>query len=322
MKYIIKKIADEREIEDIYSKFIKFSPQKNIFCSKEILRYFFKDLDLYIICKNDKIKSFVYLLKNKNNFIVSEPFIYSGIINQPQLDMKNCRYNNEVFKLNELIINEIFSIYAKIDINLPLNFLDTRPFLWFNYGLKNKKKFIVSPCYTSIINIGSKNHNEVFSEIDDTKRRDINNALNDKNYKISNEIDLTLIKRFYEDTMKKNKGNYSSYAFNKIFDFIKSQTNNKKIIQSTIFYLDKPIYSVLFLNDDVSSCYLYGSGDVEIKNRYAGTLALWKAIEQSIDRKLNFIDMEGINSPLRGEYKINFGGKIISYFNIKIGAIN
>ena len=316
MKYNIKKISNKNEIEKIYSNFIKFSSQKNIFCSKEILEFFFNDLDLYSIYKNDKIKSFVYLLKDKNNFIVSEPFIYSGIINHPKLNMKNSRYNNEVFKINELIVNEIFKNYENINLNLSPNFLDARPFLWFNYEKHDKKKFLVTPCYTSIIDIQSKGPEDVFNEIDDVKRRDINKVLKDKNYKVTNQINLPLIKRFYEDTMKKNKGNFNNYAFNKIFDFMETQINKDKIIQTTVYYFEKPIYSVLFLNDDNASCYLYGSGDVEIKNRYAGSLALWKAIEQSLDKKLSFIDLEGINSPHRGEYKLNFGGNIKDYYNI------
>lgn len=316
MKYNIKKISNKNEIENVYSNFIKFSSQKNIFCSKEILEFFFNDLDLYSIYKNDKIKSFVYLLKDKNNFIISEPFIYSGIINHPKINMKNSRYNNEVFKINELIINEIFNNYENINLNLSPNFLDARPFLWFNYGKHDKKKFLVTPCYTSIIDIKSKEPIDVFNEIDDVKRRDINKVLKDKNYKVTNQINLPLIKRFYEDTMKKNKGNFNKYAFNKIFDFMETQINKDKIIQTTVYYFEKPIYSVLFLSDDNASCYLYGSGDVEIKNRYAGSLALWKAIEQSLDKKLSFIDLEGINSPYRGEYKLNFGGNIKDYYNI------
>ncbi|MAD56991.1 MAG: hypothetical protein CMK44_00280 [Porticoccus sp.] len=179
-----------------------------------------------------------------------------------------------------------------------------------------KKKILVTPCYTSIIDIQSKEPKDVFNEIDDVKRRDINKVLKDKNYKVTNQINLPLIKRFYEDTMKKNKGNFNNYAFNKIFDFMETQINKDKIIQTTVYYFEKPIYSVLFLNDDNASCYLYGSGDVEIKNRYAGSLALWKAIEQSLDKKLSFIDLEGINSPHRGEYKLNFGGNITNYYNI------
>jgi len=318
LKYNITKISNKNEIDDIYSNFIRLSSQKNIFCSKEILKFFFSDLDLYAIYKNDRIKSFVYLFKDKNNFVKSEPFIYSGIINQPKLNMKNSRYNNEIFKINELVINKIFSNYKDININLPLNFLDVRPFLWFNYGEENKKKFLITPSYTSIIDIESKEQSEVFNEIDDVKRRDINKVLNDKNYKVSTQINLPLIKKFYENTMKKNKGSFNNYAFDKIFNFIETQVNEEKVIQTTTYYLEKPIYSVLFLNNEESSCYLYGSGDIEIKNRYAGSLALWKAIEQSIDKKLCFIDLEGINSPHRGEYKLNFGGNIKSYYNVCI----
>ena len=230
--------------------------------------------------------------------------------------MKSARYNNEVFKINELIVNEIFSKYKKISLNLPFNFIDTRPFLWFNYGKVKEKKFHVTPSYTSIIDIDSKDKEEIFSEIDDVKKRDIKKALSDKDYKISNKFNLALMKHFYENTMKKNNGLFDRNALTKIFDFIKRQNDKGKVIQVTTYYLEKPIYSVLFLNDDSSSCYLYGSGDIEIKNRYAGSLALWKAIEKSLDLKLSYIDLEGINSPYRGEYKLNFGGNIQTYYNI------
>lgn len=316
MKYNINKIIDINQLGYIYENFIKFSPQKNVFCSLEILKFFFDDLDLFTVCKNDKIKSFLYLFKNGDNHIVSEPFIYSGIINHPKLNMKTSRYNNEVFKLNELVVNEILSLYNVINFNLPLNFIDVRPFLWFNYGKVYGKKFTITPCYTSIIDIKLRNRDEVFNEIDDVKKRDIKNSLNNHEYKVSDEINISLIKNFYKNTMIKNKGDYDFYAFKKIFDFIEDQKKKDRVIQTTTYYKNKPIYSVLFLNDDVSSCYLYGSGDVEIKNRYAGSLALWKAIEKSINMKLSYIDLEGINSPFRGEYKLNFGGNIQGYFNI------
>ena len=230
--------------------------------------------------------------------------------------MKLARYNNELFKINELIVNEIISRYPSTNFNLPLNFLDTRPFLWFNYGEEIKKKFLVTPQYTSIINIKNKNKDEVFSEIDDVKKRDIKKVIQDKKYTVSNQINLNLIKEFYINTMRKNKGTFDEYAFAKIINFMKTQVNKDKVIQTTTFYMEKPIYSVIFLNDKKSSCYLYGSGDINIKNRYAGTLALWKAIEQTINKKLDFIDLEGINSPYRGEYKQNFGGLTKEYFNI------
>lgn len=318
MKYTIKKIINLNDINEIYSKFLQYSEQNNLFCSEEILKFFFNSLDLYIILKNDKIKSFIYLYKNKFGELISEPFIYSGIINQPRFSMKNSRYNNEVFKINNLIVNEILSNYKSININLPLNFTDTRPFLWFNYNETKKRKFTVTPRYTSLINLSYKDKDSIFNEIDDVKRRDIRKGLIDKNYEVSHKINLNLIKKFYVETMNKNNGDFDKFSFERIFEFIATQVKKDKIIQSTTYFKGKPLYSVLFLINDLFGTYLYGCGDLKIKDRLAGSLALWKAIDLSIDKKLKLIDLEGINSPSRGEYKLYFGGNIECYYHIKM----
>ena len=82
--------------------------------------------------------------------------------------------------------------------------------------------------------------------------------------------------------MKKNKGSYDAQAFEKIFKFIEIQATDRKVTQTTTYYFKKPIYSVLFLNDDISACYLYGSGDVEIKNRYAGSSLYGKQLKYQL----------------------------------------
>ena len=116
--------------------------------------------------------------------------------------------------------------------------------------------------------------------------------------------------------MQKNKGNFDSIALNKIFEFMQIQAKANKLIQTTTYFQEKPIYSVLFIHDETMSCYLYGAGEVEVKNRYAGSLALWSAIEASLKKDLSFVDLEGINSPYRGEYKLCFGGNIESYYKV------
>ena len=105
-------------------------------------------------------------------------------------------------------------------------------------------------------------------------------------------------------------------SLNKIFDFIHLQSKSNYVIQTTTFFNDEPLYSVLFLHDDRTSCYLYGAGNIDIKNRYAGSLALWNAIKQASHKKLKRIDLEGINSPFRGEYKLCFGGNIENYYRV------
>ena len=61
-----------------------------------------------------------------------------------------------------------------------------------------------------------------------------------------------------------------------------------------------------------------GLWDPDIRDRIGGTYSLWKAIERCHSEKINLIDLEGVNSPQRGSFKLNFGGVIKNYFKIKI----
>ena len=58
----------------------------------------------------------------------------------------------------------------------------------------------------------------------------------------------------------------------------------------------------------------------KIKNRLAGTYCAWKSNERCINENMNTIDLEGVNSPNRGSFKITFGGYLKNYYNIKVNS--
>ena len=295
--------------------FEKDSPQSSIFSSIELLENFKKNLDLYSINKGSELKSLVYLLKEKKN-IISDPLIYSGMLFSPQKKQKNCRYLAEKFKLTEVFIEEILKKYSNIDLNLHYNFEDIRPFLWFNYNLSNKPKYIVDVRYTALIEIENKTINEIFENFDDVKQRDIKKC--DKNVDISfdNKTNIELLKKFYEKTMKKNKGEFSKNNLIKMVNFMKQADNNDKGFQTNVYFKNKPVYSIFFSLHQKTACFLY-AGETNHKDRLSGTYCLWKAIEYC-QKKINSIDLEGINSPLRGSFKITFGGSLKNYYNLRI----
>ena len=86
-KYCIKKLKNL----DNWKNFEQNSPQSNIFSSKEFLEDFEKNIDLYSISKGSELKCLVYFFR-KDNEVLSDPLIYSGILFGPQKNQKNCRY--------------------------------------------------------------------------------------------------------------------------------------------------------------------------------------------------------------------------------------
>ena len=313
-KYKISKISDY----DLWNKFEVNSPQSSIYSSIESIQTFKKNLDLFSISKGEEIKCIIYLYVEEKKIITSTPLIYSGILFEPQKKQKKSRYLLEKFKLTEIFINEILNQYKAIDINLHYNVEDIRPFLWFNYHEPNKPKFKTEVKYTSLINLKNKSLEDLFKDLDDVKQRDIRKVIKDNNYKINYDFDLDILKKLYIKTMKKNNPNFSDKNFDKILSFLEKIFLSKKAFQTNLFFENKIIYCNFFSYYNNIACYLFGAGDVDVKERLGGTYSLWKSIEKCHSKKVSCIDLEGVNSPQRGSFKINFGGDLSNYYKIML----
>ena len=80
---------------------------------------------------------------------------------------------------------------------------------------------------------------------------------------------------------------------------------------------NKIIYMVINCIDSKRGYYLFGAGNKKSDSRYGGTLAFWDSFKiLARDYGICQIDMEGVNSPRRGWFKLSFGGSLKSYYQI------
>ena len=310
-KYKISKVDDY----DLWEKFENESPQSSIYSSVESIKLFKKNLNLYSISKGAQIKSLIYLYVDKK-IILSEPLIYSGLLFQPQRQQKNCRYIAEKFRLTEIFIDHILKEYKNLEINLHYNIKDVRAFQWFNYHELNKPKFKTEIRYTSLINLKNKLLEDIFKNLDDVKQRDIKKCLKRTDLIINYDLDLESFKKNYINTMKKNNSDFFDKNLNTMMIFLEKIHLSGKAFQTNLIYKNKIIYSNLFSLHNNTACYLYGAGDVDVSERLGGTYSLWKAIEKCYEKKIECVDLEGVNSPQRGSFKISFGGNLANYYKV------
>lgn len=64
--------------------------------------------------------------------------------------------------------------------------------------------------------------------------------------------------------------------------------------------------------------YLYGANAPELRDSHCGTMAIVGAFEYLAEEGVTEVDMEGINSPQRGYFKLSFGGDIRPYPRVQI----
>ena len=96
--------------------------------------------------------------------------------------------------------------------------------------------------------------------------------------------------------------------------------NNQDILISCIDSLQKldyANYEIIVVNNNSTYMFSARSNKVDNKN-YSGAYLLSNSFLSLKKLNINFVDLEGINSPQRGFYKLGFGGDIKTYYNIKL----
>jgi lipid II:glycine glycyltransferase (peptidoglycan interpeptide bridge formation enzyme) len=70
-----------------------------------------------------------------------------------------------------------------------------------------------------------------------------------------------------------------------------------------------------FCTDTKRAYYVFGANDPDLRDEHTGTAVLWDAFKSLAMTGVSEVDMEGINSPKRGWFKLSFGGEIVPYYN-------
>lgn len=80
------------------------------------------------------------------------------------------------------------------------------------------------------------------------------------------------------------------------------------------------LYCVFYGWDAKRAYYLYGAGHAERSTPWQGTLAHWAAFQHlASEHGIRSVDLEGVNSPQRGWFKLSFGGTLVPYHTLHWG---
>ncbi|MHB1327502.1 MAG: GNAT family N-acetyltransferase [Gemmatimonadales bacterium] len=72
--------------------------------------------------------------------------------------------------------------------------------------------------------------------------------------------------------------------------------------------------AVLFLFDTHSAYYLVAANDPDYRSAGVSTLLFLRGTERAMERGLSALDVVGLNSPSRGDFKTSFGAVPVPYY--------
>lgn len=324
-KYCIEEIIDNT----VWDEFAQTSLQYTMFVSSLYLNSFGGKYKIFFVKKGIEIKAgFCLLLSDdERDIVLDDLVIYSGILFNNDKFQKEVKARSERFEIGETIIEYITNKYSKIEISLSPIFEDMRPFLWHNYGSSNSvEKFNLDLRYTSFIDISElkdskeEENTNLFKKLDTLRQRNIRKARKENSTTVE-ELNIDLFLDFYVELMLKQGEKVSQDKLANMSNVIESTVKSRQAVMlATKNNKDEIIYITVFSMDKYRAYYLFGAGNPKSIEKYKGTICFWDGfVKLAKDFNIEEVDMEGINSPARGWFKLSFGGNIKSYYEISLG---
>jgi hypothetical protein len=323
-KYTIVEVSDLSE----WDEFVDDSPQGTIFSASAFMSAIDRKYALNYIYKGNEVKAGVVLTLTDDLVGIERDdlVIYNGIIFKEEDSKRDVKARYERFEITEFIINELVLKYNKIEMSLSPHFEDMRPFLWHNYhSLDESERFVVDLKYTSFLDISSlredfsSEENRVFKQMDTIRQRNIRKAWGENVVtKIENRIPEFL--DFYENLMGSQGKQVSKDKLTRMGNLIQQLLTKQKAICCVSYTENGQIlYITIFCFDRKRAYFLFGAGNPQADKHYKGSICFWDTFRiLARDYSIGYVDMEGVNSPKRGWFKLSFGGNIVPYFQVSL----
>lgn len=317
-KYLLKTIS-----KDLFKKFWLNSPQSSIYTDPDFINLFDYDVIYWMLYKGEEeVCGWPVCLDKKNaNYCYPDFFYYLGPIWSKKFFFSN---EHSWLSLSTNIYSEYISkfekLYNKFKFQLHPSLRDVRIFNWHNYGTK-KKKFIINPKYTAIIdNINNKKENDIKGNFRYWRRNEIKKISENKNFYISEDYKNNEIIDLYLGVYR-NKNNKISRTSIKALEIILRNSQKKNFIKVLTLKNREnksPVSTTINILEKNKTNLLANATDLNFKNQGCNAYLIFKTIMMIKNLGKNIFDFNGANSPQRADDKHSFGSYPDLFFEIEI----
>lgn len=295
----IKKIEDKYRWAEITS----ISMEYNLLSSPTFFEGLTCPHNFYLIEDHRPLLSAVVFNKtdSKKNFFLQD-FNY----NQGLYFLINDK--KKQFEATKFFLDEITKNHDYLRFSLNYNLQDIRPFQWHNYP---NFEFKFNTVYSSIINLNeNKSFENVLGNFRYTRRREMK-LFEKSDYDIQISDDYAKFFNLYDSIYKDI---LDPFVIDTHYKLIENSFKNKFSRLNFLYKENDILGGSIFYFDNDRAYYAFSVVEKRKENFSLTTPLIIEQIKFFYKKKIKTIDMMGINSPGRGDYKESFGGQVIKFY--------
>lgn len=314
-------------LDAAWDTFIGTSPDATVFISSNYLAHTSCRLGLYRCYNAEELRALVAVCESPDgtSAILDNLVIYSGIcFGAPTYSQSRAQQISERHEILAYLVGALADRYEAIEFALAPSIDDIRPFLWHNYS-QEAVRFTVDVRYTSYLTIADFDGAERLEDIEaynqatGARRQQIRYARRDG--VVTDEFrDVAVFIDFYRRTMQRQGETVAQPMLDRIAELVAVLLDNGSARMFISRTADGSPGSVaVYAFDARRAYYLFGASDPALRNTATGTAILWDAFPALAKQGVNEVDLEGVNSPHRGWFKLSFGGHLVPYYQVSMG---
>ncbi len=299
------------------------SEEGTIFCESHYLHAVEGDFKRYYVVKGQERRAaIVVMIDSEGKAALNDHVIYHGLMYaKGATNRTHAKRCSDRFQIAEYVAGVLPERHPEAVLALPPQITDMRPFLWHNYGVDTDQKWQLDHRFTSYLDIRGcgetdLEQNPLFDQLGTNTRRKLRAARRD-NVHAERIDDSELLIDLFQRTMIKNGAPASP---RRLVAMRSLMAHLSQVNQGALYGVADPggeiISAIYFCWDNKRAYHLFAGNHETKRGSYAGTVAMWDAFRDMNRNGLDQVDLEGVNSPLRGRFKLSFGGELVPYFEI------
>lgn len=313
-----------------WDELVRRSPQGTLFSEKLYLEAAGRDHHLYWVRQGSETKAGVALTVADGGKAceLDDLIIYAGLLFDLDPKRQMVKRRHDAFQITEFCVEQLDRIYASIDVQMSPEFGDMRPFLWHRYHDQDGRKFALDLRYTSYVDIstlqqflGREEESPCFGNMESVRRYSVREARK-KGGKVARADNGDTLVDFYRVLMERQSDAQTSAKLSNMANVIDVLVRaGRGAVYHVLNSTGTVIYAICYAWDAKRAYYLFGAGHPEMSEPWQGTVGHWEAFKDLAQKMdIGEVDLEGVNSPQRGWFKLGFGGDLRPYFRVHTGT--
>ena len=301
-----------------WDRFVGGSPQGSIFCTTGFLDALEVEYDLWVVRENDRLQAgAIVLRKNQEVLRAPRPFaLYQGMMFAGDEDGSAVhRRAKWALGITEAFLVGLAERYDRLSFCLHHSTGDLRGLQWFHYHQPDLGKFRLDLFYTGLIDLAvCQDVDSYLGAIRTTRRYEYRKALRE-GMTVEVSTDVAALDKLHRQTFER-QGLDRSEEGGRLLRAITKAALGCGFGELLVCRDEEgeAASATLFLYDERTGYYLFGANDPAHRHSNSGTFLMVENLRRCRARGLRWVDVCGINSPDRGDFKTSFNANPTPYF--------